>query len=129
MKRFSFIFLTAFFLNLVWENAHVFLYDNYQGGRITEFILIKASLFDAIMVTSILAPFLYVAFLKKRAWLIIVIATIVAVVNEWYGLTTGRWEYNSLMPTLPFLETGITPTFQLAITSLITFFGVKKYTE
>lgn len=115
MKREGIIFLFAFVLNLIWENLHSFLYSNYMGGRITEFILIRASLFDAVIITIIFIPFLYLPILKNKNWLIIVVGIVIAVLNEWYGLSTGRWEYNQLMPIIPIIKTGLTPTLQLGV--------------
>lgn len=115
MKRVGIIFLFAFVLNLIWENLHSFLYSNYMGGRITEFILIRASLFDAVIITIIFIPFLYLPILKNKNWLIIVVGIVIAVLNEWYGLSTGRWEYNQLMPIIPIIKTGLTPTLQLGV--------------
>lgn len=121
MKRVVFIFLTAFILNVIWENAHALLYSNYMGGEITEFILIRASLFDAVVITAMLLPFIYFSLLRNRDWLIIVVGIIVAIFNEWYGLSTGRWVYNSLMPILPIIKVGITPTLQLGILGYISY--------
>lgn len=121
MKKTSVIFLLAFLLNLVWENLHSLLYDNYMGGEITEFILIRASLFDAILITLILLPFLHSSLMKNRSWLIVVIATIVAILNEWYGLGTGRWSYNLWMPILPIINIGLTPAIQLGLLGWVTY--------
>ncbi|OGZ05613.1 MAG: hypothetical protein A2845_04600 [Candidatus Lloydbacteria bacterium RIFCSPHIGHO2_01_FULL_49_22] len=121
MKKIAVLFLSAFLLNVVWENLHSFLYESYQGGTITEFILLRASLFDAIVVMLFVTPFLYVAYLKKRTWLIIVMGALIAITNEWYGLSTDRWSYNSLMPILPFLHTGLTPTLQLGLLGYLVF--------
>jgi hypothetical protein len=115
MKKLLIIFVVALVLNIIWENAHSLLYSNYMDGQITEFILIRASLFDALVITIILLPFIYLNKLKNKTWLIIIIGVIVAVFNEWYGLNTGRWEYNSLMPILPIIKVGLTPTIQLAV--------------
>ena len=92
-----------------------------MGGKITEFILIRASLFDAILVTIIVLPFIYLFSLKNKSWLIIVIGIVVAILNEWYGLSTGRWTYNSLMPIVPMIKVGLTPTFQLGVLGYITY--------
>ena len=121
MKRIAIIFISAFVLNLFWENLHSFLYNNYLGGKITEFILIRASLFDAILVTIMVLPFIYLFSLKNKSWLIIVIGIVVAIFNEWYGLSTGRWTYNSLMPIVPMIKVGLTPTFQLGVLGYITY--------
>jgi len=121
MKKLLSIFLLAFALNVIWENLHSFLYDNYMGGKITEFILMRASLFDALVIVIILLPFIYLDFLKNKSWLIIVIGIIVAIFNEWYGLGTGRWAYNSLMPILPIIKVGLTPMLQLGVLGYITY--------
>lgn len=127
MKKIIFIFSTAFVLNAIWENLHSYLYDNYMGGKITEFILLRASLFDALLITLISLPFLYLYFLKDKSWLILVLGTIIAILNEWYGLNTSRWAYNALMPIIPILETGITPTIQLGLLGYITFKISEKF--
>lgn len=121
MKRIGIIFLLAFLLNVVWENLHAGLYVNYMGGEITEFILLRASLFDAIVIMAILLPFLYWSAFKTREWLIVVVGTIIAIINEWYGLSTGRWVYDVLMPILPIIHTGITPTLQLGLLAFVVF--------
>lgn len=127
VKKISFIFVISFLLNLIWENLHAFLYDNYMGGKITEFILLRASLFDALLITLISLPFLYLYFLKDKSWLIFVFGTIIAVLNEWYGLNTTRWAYNAFMPIIPILETGITPTIQLGLLGYVTFKISEKF--
>ncbi len=121
MKRIPIIFLLAFLLNLFWENLHSFLYDNYMGGVITEFILMRASLFDAILITLILLPFLQLSLVKNKSWLIIIVATVVAIFNEWYGLGTGRWAYNLWMPILPIIDIGLTPAIQLGLLGWVTY--------
>lgn len=121
MKRIALIFTAAFILNLIWENLHSYLYESYMSGKITEFILARASLFDAILITIILLPFLYSPFFKKRIWLIILFGIMIAIINEWYGLGTGRWIYNSSMPILPIIKTGLTPTIQLGLLGYFLF--------
>jgi len=115
MKKVGIVFILAFLLNVVWENLHAVLYTSYKGGEITQFILIRASLFDAVVITCFLLPFLFLPFLKNKLWLILLIGTLIAVINEWYGLTTSRWAYNSFMPIVPFFEVGLTPMFQLGL--------------
>lgn len=126
MKKLTIIFLLAFLFNVIWENLHSVLYSNYMGGKITEFILIRASLFDALVITIILLPFLYFKILKNKSWLIIVVGVIVAALNEYYGLTTNRWAYNSLMPILPIIKMGLTPIIQLGILGYFSY-KVEKY--
>ena len=121
MKKITLIFIISFALNVIWENLHSILYSNYMGGEITEFILIKASLFDAILITLISLPFLYINWFKDKIWIMVLLATIIAIINEWYGLGTARWAYNELMPIIPILNTGITPTIQLGLLAYSSF--------
>ncbi|HEY4523113.1 MAG TPA: hypothetical protein VJK73_01940 [Candidatus Paceibacterota bacterium] len=121
MKKSAAIFFLAFALNVVWENLHSFLYSAYMGGTITEYILVRASLFDALLVMFIVLPFIYVRALRERAWLIIAIGILIAIGNEWYGLGTGRWAYNSLMPIVPLLKVGLTPALQLGVLGYVSY--------
>lgn len=120
MKKLAIIFLAALVLNLLWENLHVVLYDNYKGGPITEFILFRASLFDAFLIAVMSLPILFVRALKDRTWIIFILGIAIAIINEWYGLSTARWAYNELMPVIPLIETGLTPTIQLGLTGYLT---------
>lgn len=115
MKRIFLIFSIAFILNLIWENLHSLLYDNYRGGEITQFILLRATFADAVMITVVALPFLFSSFFRKQSWLIVPILLTISIVIELYALETGRWAYNSLMPIIPFLNAGLTPTIQLGL--------------
>ncbi len=121
LKKLSLIFFISLILNAIWENLHVFLYDNYMGGEITEFILLRASIADAIIITTISIPFLYFSFLQKRPWLIIILGMIIGIFNEWYGLGTGRWMYNAHMPIIPLINVGLTPAIQLGLIGFLSF--------
>ena len=118
--------MAAFILNLIWENLHSLLYSGYQGEEITESILITASLLDALMITIISLPFLYFIVLRNKYWLVFIIGIIVAIPSEWYFLNTGRWAYNELMPIIPIIKTGLTPTIQLGLLGYITI-KIQKY--
>jgi hypothetical protein len=121
MKKILFIFIVAFVLNLIWENLHSLLYDNYKGGVINQFILMRATLSDAIYIVFMVLPFvLYPAF-KKNDWLIIVFGVAISIAIEYYALSTGRWEYNSMMPIIPYLGIGLTPTIQLGLLGYASF--------
>jgi len=115
------VFLSAFILNALYENAHAPLYAHYQGGAITEAILLHATFVDAVLITLMALPFLYATRLRRAAWLIVPAGLAVALGIEWWALGTGRWAYGPLMPVLPFLGTGLTPTIQLG------FLGYASY--
>lgn len=118
MEQIGILFLVAFLLNVLWENLHSFLYKEYKGATITEFVLVRASLFDAFLITLVATPFLFNNYLNERIWLLAFILLCIAIVNEWYGLSTKRWRYNSKMPVIPFVKVGVTPTVQLSILGL-----------
>lgn len=108
------VFLSAFFLNIVWENAHSYLYAHYRSGAITEIILLKAAVFDACIILLATLLFLYVPPFRGRVWLVAAALFIFAVGLEMFALSTGRWAYNDLMPIIPALGVGLTPAIQLA---------------
>jgi hypothetical protein len=126
LKSVVFVFLISFFLNLIWENLHSFFYDVYKGEVITEFILIRATLGDAVMLTILFLPFLYLDFFKKRLWLIIPIGLALAIKIELFAMMTNRWTYNEFMPIIPYLNVGLTPTIQLALLGYVTYRIVLK---
>lgn len=121
MKKISIVFVSAFLLNLVWENIHALLYDNYIGGEITRFILFRASLADAVMITLIALPFLFIPLLKKFSWIIILIGFVLSVGIEIWALNTARWSYNEYMPIVPVLSVGLTPIIQLGLLGFISY--------
>lgn len=126
MKKISVVFISAFLLNLVWENIHVLLYDNYMGGEITRFILFRASLADALMITLIILPFIFLPLFKKYSFLIVVIGFVLSVFIEIWALNTARWSYNDFMPTVPILSVGLTPIIQLGLLGFISY-KVQEY--
>ena len=121
MKRIATIFLSAFILNAIWENLHSFLYVDYMNTQITEVILLRAALADAVMITIISLPFVLFQSWKKQSWIIILLGFILAVSIEWWALGTGRWEYSAYMPIIPFLYVGVTPAIQLGLLGYISF--------
>jgi len=126
MKRILLVFILAFLLNLIWENLHSFLYANYMGGKITEFILLRASAADALIVTILVLPFVFIAALRSKSWIVIFAGVLIAIFIELYALQTGRWAYNSFMPVIPLLNTGLTPTIQLGVLAYIVIKAVEK---
>ena len=122
MKRLLAIFGTALTLNLAWEHLHAPLYAGYQGGAITEFILLRASLGDAVIITGGALLFLYVPYFKKHRWLVWPLGLWVAVAIELFALYTGRWAYGPAMPLV--FGIGLTPLVQLATTGSATMWLV-----
>lgn len=121
MKKIFLIFIAALLFNSIWENLHSFLYENYRGGKITEFVLLRAALADAVMIAIITIPFIFFPILKKRSWIIFVVGFILAVGIEWWALGAGRWSYNEYMPIIPLFSVGFTPAIQLSLLGYFSF--------
>ena len=128
MKKVFLIFVLSFFLNLIWENLHSLLYINYLGGKISELILVHATLGDAIIITLLCLPFIYLPNQKQKSWLIIPLGVLIAISVEIYALRTGMWAYNEFMPIIPLLKIGLTPTIQLGLLGYLTYWLVEKKT-
>lgn len=126
MKKVFLIFILSFVLNLIWENLHSLLYVGYMGGKITEFILLRASIADAVIITLMSLPFVFMPRLKGKSWLIIFIGVLVAIFIELWALNTGRWAYNEYMPIIPILGIGLTPTIQLGFLGYLSYRLVVK---
>jgi len=124
MKKLLAILLISFAFNFVWEHAHAVLYASYQGGPLTDFILLHAALGDAVIITVLGALFIYFPTVGRRRWLVWPIGLAVAIFIEVLALHSGRWQYNSMMPIIPILNIGLTPTIQLAVTGWLTLWLV-----
>ncbi len=121
MKKWILVFIFAFVFNLIWEFGHSFLYLSYKGGEITEFILVRAALTDAVIILGIIFLLRLIPVFVRRPWLIIIIGVIISIAIEWWALGSSRWIYKDIMPIVPILNTGLTPTIQLGLLSYIIY--------
>lgn len=126
LRKLALVFFVSFFLNLVWENIHYLLYAHYKGGIITEAILLHATVVDAFLITSVVGLFMLFPTLYARTYLMVLVWIAIAVGIELWALSTGRWAYNELMPLIPLLSVGLSPTVQLAITGYVAWLFVTK---
>jgi len=121
MKKIILIFCLAFVLNFIWENVHSLLYASYKNGAITEFILLRATLGDAVILTLFSLPFIYLSYFKGKKWLIIPVGIVIAILIELYALQTERWAYDNAMPIIPLLNVGLTPILQLGFLGYLVY--------
>jgi len=121
LKYIALVFVISFFLNLIWENLHSPLYLEYKGGNITQIILLWVTFTDAVYITT--CAFFVLIFTNKRlmVWISMLILLSISIFLEKWALGTGRWAYNSMMPIIPFLNIGLTPTIQLVILGYFSF--------
>lgn len=120
-KQLGAIFLISFGLNYVWEHLHSLLYVHYKGGPITEFILLRATLADAVIITLIALPFIASSRIRPWAWLMIPLGIAVSIIIEMHALPAGRWAYSAMMPLVPLVGTGWTPTIQLGLLGYLSY--------
>ena len=131
-KKIILVFIIAFILNLIWEYSHFNLYFDLSGiPKHTHLFL--ATLMDAIIICSI---FLVIIFknqsfdwtkktkMRDYSW-IIVWGLIIASFIETHALSTGRWMYKEIMPTI--LGLGLSPLLQLATTGILTLFILRNF--
>lgn len=121
MKKITYIFLLAFLLNWVWENLHAALYFHPNGEPMTQSMLLLAALLDAILITLVGVLFLRVKYLRQRIWSAFLFGMAMAVIIEIIALHTGIWAYKALMPLIPIIHTGLTPTIQLGLLAYVVF--------
>ena len=117
------IFAWAFVLNLIWEHLHARLYVHYKKGPITEWILLRASFWDAVIIAA-LAFFAASLPLHLGRLVMPIAGLVIAILMEQWALATGRWEYKKSMPIVPLLGTGLTPTIQLALLGVISLWMI-----
>ena len=112
------VFLLAFAFNFIWENLHSALYVHYKSGPISEFVLLRAAFADAIFITLLAALFIKIPYFQKRVWYSLIFGFVIL---EVFALRTGRWAYQEIMPIVPLIKTGLTPTIQLGILSYLVY--------
>ena len=121
LKKLSYVAALSFLLNLVWENLHSFLYAHYEGGPLSEYILLRATFGDMVIITLCAAFFLYIPGLRTRLWLMLPLGVGIAVIIERLALPLQHWGYTQYMPIIPYLGVGLTPTLQLALLGYCVF--------
>ncbi len=124
----TFVFITAFLLNFLWESVHAVLFyaghADYSANFFVKMIL-YVSFIDALLILGIfLAGCL---FWKGDCWIkkydlkkilfTAVAGFIIAVAIEAKALFFQQWAYTELMPTI--FGMGASPLIQLSITGII----------
>ena len=117
VRKWFLVFLLGFLFNLIWENVHGVLYVHYKGGDITKLVLMRAAIVDALIILTILFVLNILKF--RRSWIIIIVGIVISIALELWALNTDRWLYSSVMPIIPIINTGYTPTIQLGLLAYI----------
>ncbi len=134
-EKFKFFWVT-FLVNFAWEisqgTAGIFA---PHGDFITALSRCAvASLGDVLIVLSIVMFMVIMTGTKmwflhmhiRSVLLLVVISLLAGVLVEWWGISTNRWAYTSLMPLVPYLGVGIIPVLQMPILVPLIAFIMKK---
>ena len=125
-----YLFVLALPLNLMWEVAQIKAYDFPETSLMADVIgCFVPSLGDGLM-TLIIYWTGWLLF-RDSKWILspgtkgylsmMGIGLVLAVIVEWNALyRTGAWSYNQRMITIPILQVGLLPIFQMLILPLIT---------
>ncbi len=131
-----FIFVgIATVLNLFWELAQLPLYTIWNNAPLAKSLwaALHCTFGDLIIASwSALLAILAVGrnWPKQRFLLVAVmtigLAVLYTIFSEWLNVNVRRsWAYSSLMPTLPWLGTGVAPLLQWIVTPSLSFILLK----
>ncbi len=123
--------ITAFALNLVWENAQASLYEGHPNFFQFSWMCSAAAVGDVVIIGGlylVLALFhrdwsWYGHFRWRPALLTVGAGAMVASAIEWCALATGRWRYTA-MPIIPVLDVGLVPVLQMMTIPVLVFWLV-----
>ena len=116
-KKLLLVFIVGLVLNLCWEFAHSVLYMSYRGGEISSVILLYVSVMDGFYIVALTG--LAILLKMNRTAFVVLGGLVWAIALELWAQNTGRWAYAAAMPIIPFLNIGLTPAIQLALTGYI----------
>ena len=126
------IVVFAFILNIIWEYLHAHLYISEMLVTSYNYILIRASIIDVLIICFIL---MFISFKNKEVkWItgpkfmdylfIIIMGIFIAVIIELNALEKGKWMYKEAMPLI--FGIGLSPLIQLAVTSILSLYLFRK---
>lgn len=134
MRRYLFVIAS---LNLLWEFAHMPLYDLWSTGSVNEivFAAVHCTGGDILIALCALIGALILTqndewpTLQKRSTIVITIALGFAYTafSEWLNIEVrSTWAYSDLMPVIPVINMGLSPALQWLIIPLLAFRAASK---
>ena len=115
--------------------AQAVLYEPMGSVAEASWRCFVASIGDGVMVLAIFAAG---ALMHRRViwfgrWLAgslaftVLLGALIGAAVEWWGLSTGRWNYDDTMPRVPGLDLGIVPIAQIALLAPLTFWIATRW--
>jgi hypothetical protein len=123
------VVVVAVALNYPWEMVQAVLYEPMGSIAEASWRCFVASLGDAAMIVMIfvmgwLVYRRHLWFQRRNSGRIAfaaVVGALIGVAVEWWGVSTGRWEYDERMPRVPVLQLGLVPLLQMPLLAPLTF--------
>ncbi|MBU1822681.1 MAG: hypothetical protein KKG00_14380 [Bacteroidetes bacterium] len=123
------IALMAFVLNLTWELAQGPLYRGYEYDFQHISFCTLASVADVLMVLLLYLgfarmlkePFWAGSISKQRAFSLMSVGAVGAILAEIRHTWEGNWAYADAMPLLPIVQVGFSPVLQFTLLPIIIF--------
>lgn len=123
--------------NLVWEVAQLPFYTLWVEGTRAQigFALIHCTLGDVLIgVTSLFAALFLMCALfwptegfRRVACATVILALGYTIFSEWLNVHVRHtWAYRDIMPTLPWIGTGLSPLLQWLVVPLVALWYVSK---
>ena len=128
VRHIASVFALAVAVNYPWEMAQAALYEPMGSLVYASWRCFVASLGDGLTIIGVViaGAMLYRDATWFRRWsatdvvFTVVAGTLFGVAVEWWGLATGRWEYDDSMPRVPGLGLGLVPLLQMPILASLT---------
>lgn len=114
-----YLMLIAFLLNWLWEILQMPLFGVKEETTWAKglFFCTLATLIDVLTTWAVFVAARFLA--KNLDWKFYagaaLLGAICGVAFERFAFAFGLWRYGALMPVVPFIETGLSPFLQLAI--------------
>lgn len=123
--------------NLVWEFAHMPLYTLWQNGTVSEIVFAAVHCTGGDILIATISLVLAVLINGRTVWpqerfLQVAATTVIlglsyTVFSEWLNVEIRRsWTYSDLMPTVPWLGTGVSPLAQWVIMPGLGFWLIRR---
>lgn len=131
------LFGVAVVLNYPWEMAQSVLFAPMGSIGQASWRCFVASLGDGVMILAI--QFAGWLIYRRSRWFqhwsvgpiafTMAAGALIGVVVEWWGLSTGRWQYGASMPRLPGFDLALLPLVQMPILAPLTFLARDRWVD
>ncbi|MBI2628328.1 MAG: hypothetical protein HYW71_02785 [Candidatus Niyogibacteria bacterium] len=136
VRYFFFFVVISFILNIIWENLQAPFYAGFVSFFSHFSICLKGALGDVLINLSALLFMILIKqalplkfkFNKSDFFILAALGFIIAAAIEKNALFTGKWNYDSAMPLIPYLNIGLLPILQMMFLLPLSFYLARRLT-